>query len=90
MVLRVPPVPIPNTEVKPQNADGTAGAAQWESRLLPASFFLRQPFWVVESSFEGLWEYNPRGVVKPPICRAETSSFKWSESDHPPVSRAHL
>ena len=29
------PVPIPNTEVKPVRADGTAWAAVWESRSLP-------------------------------------------------------
>ena len=31
-----PPVPIPNTEVKLQYADGTAGEARWESRSPPA------------------------------------------------------
>ena len=30
-----PPVPIPNTEVKPSKADVTAAARQWESRTLP-------------------------------------------------------
>ena len=30
-----PPVPIPNTEVKPASADGTWGANPWESRTLP-------------------------------------------------------
>ena len=35
---RATPVPIPNTEVKPLNADGTAGEALWESRSLPPSF----------------------------------------------------
>jgi hypothetical protein len=29
------PVPIPNTEVKPFNADGTAWVTVWESRTLP-------------------------------------------------------
>ena len=29
------PVPIPNTEVKPVSADGTWGAAPWESRTPP-------------------------------------------------------
>ena len=29
------PVPIPNTEVKPSRADGTALATVWESRSLP-------------------------------------------------------
>ena len=32
------PVPIPNTEVKPLNADGTA--LGWESRSSPGFFFL--------------------------------------------------
>jgi hypothetical protein len=44
---RVTPVPIPNTEVKPLRADGTARATLWETRSLPglinkkplASFF---------------------------------------------------
>ena len=31
----VPPVPIPNTEVKPYSPDGTARASGWESRKLP-------------------------------------------------------
>ncbi len=34
----VPPVPIPNTEVKPSCADGTA-VRPWESRSLPGFFF---------------------------------------------------
>ena len=32
---RVTPVPIPNTEVKPSTADGTAWVTAWESRSLP-------------------------------------------------------
>ena len=32
---RDPPVPIPNTEVKPPSPDGTARASVWESRTLP-------------------------------------------------------
>ena len=35
-----PPVPIPNTAVKPSSGDGTAGATRWESSSLPANFFL--------------------------------------------------
>jgi hypothetical protein len=31
----VTPVPIPNTEVKPLSADGTARETGWESRSLP-------------------------------------------------------
>ena len=33
---RVPPVPIPNTEVKPRRADGTARVSVWEIRSSPA------------------------------------------------------
>ena len=36
--IRVTPVPIPNTEVKPDTADGTAWETAWESRSLPALF----------------------------------------------------
>jgi hypothetical protein len=32
-----PPVPIPNTEVKPSSADGTKGETPWESRTLPGT-----------------------------------------------------
>lgn len=35
--LKDPPVPIPNTEVKLQGADGTAGETRWESRSPPAT-----------------------------------------------------
>ena len=34
----VTPVPIPNTEVKPLSADGTAREAWWESRSPPILF----------------------------------------------------
>ena len=34
---REPPVPIPNTEVKPPHADGTRLGTAWESRTLPES-----------------------------------------------------
>ena len=34
---RAPPVPIPNTEVKPPHADGTELGTAWESRTLPGS-----------------------------------------------------
>ena len=36
---RVPPVPIPNTEVKPLSADGTWLETARESRTLPDPFF---------------------------------------------------
>ncbi len=37
-VDRVTPVPIPNTEVKPVGADGTARVTAWESRKSPGLF----------------------------------------------------
>src|SRR5437763_10545179 len=40
--MRVTPVPIPNTEVKPHTADGTAWETVWESRSLPALFAWRK------------------------------------------------
>jgi hypothetical protein len=41
-VGRVTPVPIPNTEVKPAGADGTARETAWESRKSPG-LFLQKP-----------------------------------------------
>jgi hypothetical protein len=38
------PVPIPNTEVKPSSADGTALATGWKSRTLPKKFFKSPSF----------------------------------------------
>ena len=37
------PVPIPNTEVKPFSADGTAREAVWESRSPPKNFLNPEP-----------------------------------------------
>ena len=36
----VPPVPIPNTEVKPKCAENTCGLPCWEDRLLLDFFIL--------------------------------------------------
>ena len=43
---RVTPVPIPNTEVKPATADGTACVGVWESRSLPGLFLSTSPLCV--------------------------------------------
>jgi hypothetical protein len=40
----VTPVPIPNTEVKPSSADGTALATMWESRSSPDLILKRPQF----------------------------------------------
>src|SRR5215207_6574373 len=37
------PLPIPNREVKPASADGTAGETPWESRSSPIFFALKYP-----------------------------------------------
>ena len=37
------PVTIPNTEVKPFSADGTAREAVWESRTPPEYFSYKKP-----------------------------------------------
>ena len=41
--IRVTPVPIPNTEVKPDTADGTAWETVWESRSLRAVIRTKRP-----------------------------------------------
>jgi uncharacterized membrane protein len=50
------PVPIPNTEVKPFSADGTAPGAEWESRSLPGFFY------------EEVGEQSPLTQKKENIC----------------------
>ena len=54
--LRDPPVPIPNTEVKPQHADGIWLETARESRSSPDSIFLDAPasvlFCAVETTLE--------------------------------------
>ena len=48
-VGRVTPVPIPNTEVKPAGADGTARVTAWESRKSPG--FFKKPARVILAGF---------------------------------------
>jgi hypothetical protein len=42
----VTPVPIPNTEVKPLRADGTAWATAWETRSSPGILKKKAPLLV--------------------------------------------
>ena len=67
----VPPVPIPNTEVKLHGADGTAGVALWESRLsLPIPF--KTPLGISQGRFSlDLHSPNGRGG-------AYSRFFNWS------------
>ena len=46
--LRVPPVPIPNTEVKPQHADGTWLVTARESRSSPDSIIFGITFAIMK------------------------------------------
>ena len=48
-VGRVTPVPIPNTEVKPAGADGTARETAWESRKSPG--LIQKPARVSRAGF---------------------------------------
>ena len=47
-----PPVPIPNTAVKPLRADGTCRATGWESRSLPGLILKRR-----------LWRFPPKSSL---------------------------
>src|SRR5262245_25449761 len=62
--IRVTPVPIPNTEVKPDTADGTAWETVWESRWLPA--VLRRPDRVTRS---GLFSFRETLSAHAPPAR---------------------
>ena len=61
------PVPIPNTEVKPSRANGTALAREWESRSVPGLFyfmlFLTLPIFCL-SAFSDLEILTPALFVK--------------------------
>ena len=66
----VTPVPIPNTEVKPLSADGTARATWWESRS-PPNYFGKAP--VIARSITGA--FFCACAINPPdnMCRAIVS-----------------
>ena len=53
MRLGVTPVPIPNTMVKTQAADGTAWETMWESRWLP-EFEKRKTGFTSDQRIEGI------------------------------------
>ena len=53
-VDRVTPVPIPNTEVKPVGADGTARVTVWESRKSPGLIQHERP---AQNSLGGLFVF---------------------------------
>src|SRR6266404_652912 len=59
-VDRVTPVPIPNTEVKPVGADGTARVTVWESRKSPGLLAKAR-----ESNPRGLFSFAATPLVQP-------------------------
>jgi hypothetical protein len=64
--IRVPPVPIPNTEVKPDTADGTAWETVWESRSLPA-LFRQEP--AVVKTIAGFFFVRPQRRARKSLMR---------------------
>ena len=52
-----PPVPIPNTAVKPLSPDGTARASVWESRKLPG--YIKSPSRKA-GAFVVFWDNSPK------------------------------
>ena len=60
---RATPVPIPNTEVKPLIADGTAWVTVWESRELP-EFIRETPLTKVRGVFCCQKLHNGLATVK--------------------------
>ena len=80
--LRVPPVPIPNTEVKPQHADGTWLETARESRSLPDS---------IRKSLSFSWGFflsNRQGFIIWPSQLTCSIVLGWHRSLPPPVAEA--
>src|ERR1700722_20309340 len=70
----VPPVPIPNTEVKPRRADCTARESVWESRSLPA---------LIKAIFRdecGLFLLCQNGMLGGGVCHGKSRLVELSGS----------
>ena len=87
---RDPPVPIPNTEVKPFSADGTWLETTWESRTLPDSMKKRTHplrggfFFHSICNVSTLWS-SPMNVqhctwLGSPMCAASGGSSTWGNT----------
>ena len=63
------PVPIPNTEVKPFCADGTARAAVWESRTRPGFYSkrLQQKLGAFFLCYPALFPNFPFPLIRAPL-----------------------
>ena len=94
------PVPIPNTEVKPFSADGTARAAVWESRTRPDSLFNRHQLIISRWRFF-LFNFSPlqklSTVFISPLrfcyltfyARTKTKLFPLKKTTLPPLQIIH-
>ena len=71
--LRDPPVPIPNTEVKPQHADGTWLATARESRSSPDSILFGH------SNFECPFSFAFVQLKPPHMCLRCVDTYEWEE-----------
>ena len=77
------PGPIPNPEVKPASADGTAGATLWETRAPPAPG-ARCAGKGRGGANRGTWE---RGTREGPLFRLRCWRFpRFREEERPPTS----
>ena len=80
--VEVPPVPIPNTEVKLNSAESTWLDTAWEDRSSPDFISLTR-------ETEGHSSANLlKGTTKPPLARRETKERETSEGLY--ASRAYI
>ena len=85
----VTPVPIPNTEVKPSTADGTAWVTAWESRSLPGLFPKRPNakasglFFRTPPDHAGSCERSPGPASSSPGRVSERASGKRASTSRP-------
>ena len=79
---RAPPVPIPNTEVKPPNADGTELGTAWESRKLPGSKGERE-----ERKFFPLSNIRKNGTASGSRASSEAEAVAKAERKSEPQAK---
>src|SRR5688500_3222701 len=84
----VTPVPIPNTEVKPTTADGTACAGVWESRSLPG-LLLGKPA-STDAGFFFLTPARRQTYVRAPDLIITSASIMSTASPHAAKPNARL
>jgi hypothetical protein len=73
-----PPVPIPNTAVKPFSVDGTWTAGSWESRSLPVKkkeLIKRDGFFLFNYDTTNIFEADNLMYLRPSI---KTARYVWS------------